>query len=209
MNLAAQAPIPVHALIRPRSGNFHFSAQEQQIMLRDIEAARQAGLAGIVIGASGRDTSGQDNCLDMDMLACLFNHALPLKVSLHRVFDLTANPFHALEQAIALGFERILTSGSAQRAIDALPRLAALHQRAAGRISIMPGGGIDASNVTQIISATKVHEIHASCRQAAPPDAAAPDDDRFSNLGFAPAQPMRISATKIRQLRTIIERFSS
>jgi len=191
MVLAASKPVPSHALIRPRAGDFHFSPTEVQVMVRDIEAAKQAGLAGVVIGASRPDCS-----LDAELLAHLINHARPLEATLHRAFDLTPDPLAALEQAIELGFKRILTSGGAGRAIEALPLLAQLQAQAAGRIVIMPGSGIDASNVAQIIADTKVQEVHASCREAV-----APTNTKIRSLGFEALQPMRTSASKIRELR--------
>jgi len=202
MVLAASCSVPVYALIRPRGGDFHFSSQEEQIMRRDIEAAREAGLAGVVIGASRLD-----NGLDTAMLGRLMAHAHPLKASLHRVFDLTPDPLLALEQAIELGLERILTSGGAVRAVEGLDLLRALHVQAAGRITIMPGAGIDSSNAAQIIAATGVDEIHASCREIAP----LPDDPSIEKsilLGFAAAREKHTSANKIKLLRAAITRSS-
>jgi len=195
MSYAAASPVPVYALIRPRAGNFHFSPMEEQVMARDIEAARQAGLAGIVIGASLPDDS-----LDMKMLARQINHARPLAITLHRAFDLTPDPFRALEQAIELGFERILTSGTAPRAIEALPLLARLTSQASGRIAIMAGSGIDASNAVQIVAATGVSEIHASARAPAAPSA----NTKSAALGFEATLPLRTCAIKIHALRTAL-----
>jgi len=195
MAYAATLSVPVYALIRPRAGNFHFSRAEEQIMCRDIEAARQAGLSGVVIGASHAD-----NSLNVELLARLIAHAKPLKTTLHRVFDLVPDPFHALEQAIELGFDHILTSGGKPHAIEALSLLARLQAQATGRIAIMPGGGIDETNAAQIVAATGVHHIHASCRDAAPLST----DAKAVQLGFQSLQQKHISAAKIRALRTAL-----
>ncbi|MCX5497192.1 copper homeostasis protein CutC [Kaistia dalseonensis] len=177
MRLAGKAPVPVYAMIRPREGDFVFSPAEIDQMRREIDAARVAGLAGVVLGAS--EPRGR---LDSEVLFRLVGHAEALGTTLHRAFDLVPDPNEALETAVALGFERILTSGQASRAVDALPRLAELVKKAGARISIMPGSGIRPGNAEQVLRETGAHEIHASCRTATidvAPEAV--------HLGFAPA----------------------
>ena len=104
--MAATAPMPVYAMIRPRQGDFVYGPEDRAVMLGDIAAVRQAGLAGVVLGASRRDRS-----LDEDTLAILCGAAEGLGTTLHRAFDLVPDPEAALATAIRLGFERILTSG--------------------------------------------------------------------------------------------------
>ena len=101
--------LPVYPLLRPRLGDFTYSAVEVAMIADDIDAARDAGLTGVVIGAS-RD----DGTLDADALGRLVKAAAGLDLTLHRAFDLVPDPFAALETAIALGFRRILTSGCAR-----------------------------------------------------------------------------------------------
>ena len=149
MTLAARAPVPVYAMIRPRAGDFVFSPAEIDQMRREIDAAREAGLAGVVLGAS--EPGG---ALDEALLARLAAHAEGLGRTLHRAFDLVPDRAAALETAVALGFERILTSGGAAKAGDALPELAALVKQAAARISVMPGSGVRPDNAAAIIAAT-------------------------------------------------------
>ena len=161
MTLAARAPVPVYAMIRPRAGDFVFSPAEIDQMRREIDAVRDAGLAGVVLGAS--EPGG---ALDEALLGRLAAHAEGLGRTLHRAFDLVPDRSSALETAVALGFERILTSGGAAKAGDALPELAALVKQAAARISIMPGSGVRPDNAAAIITATGAREIHASCRAA-------------------------------------------
>lgn len=161
---AARAPIPVHLLARPRDGNFHYSPAEVALVTADIRAAAEAGLAGVVIGASGADHQ-----LDGDVLARWIavarSSGKPLSLTLHRAFDLCPDPFAALETAVALGFDRILTSGCAPKAIDGRATLAALVAAAGTRITILAGSGIDAATLPAIL-ATGVREVHASCRSA-------------------------------------------
>ncbi|GGD99293.1 copper homeostasis protein CutC [Aureimonas endophytica] len=192
--LAAAAPVPVYAMIRPRVGDFSFSPPEIDAMRAEIAAVRAAGLAGVVLGASRPDRS-----LDAALLARLCEEAAGLGRTLHRAFDLVPDPFAALDLAIELGFERILTSGGAPNALAGAEVLAALRQRAAGRISIMPGSGVRPETVAEILRRTGAHEIHASARAAAP---TAPDLARW---GFAPEQIFATSAAAIALLRESIE----
>lgn len=193
ISLAAGLAIPVYAMVRPREGDFLATPAEIDQMRRDIDAVRAAGLAGVVFGVS--DVGGR---LDTEALGRLVAHAEGLGTTLHRAFDLAPDPFEALETAIALGFERVLTSGGALRVEDALPRVAALTAQAAGRIAVMPGGGVTAENAETILKKTGAAEIHASCRQARldiAPAAVA--------LGFA-ASPTR-PATSEGGVRALVE----
>ncbi|MFB9951728.1 copper homeostasis protein CutC [Rhizobium puerariae] len=160
MALAAKAPIPVYAIIRPRAGNFIYDADNEAAMSADIDAARAAGLAGVVIGASRPDMR-----LDRPMLGRLMKKAGGLGVTLHRAFDLVPDPFEALEQAVDLGVERILTSGLKVTGPEGADLIRQLVERAGERVSIMPGGGINLSTVEQVVRGTGVHEVHSSCRR--------------------------------------------
>jgi len=184
MKIAAKADVPVYAMIRPREGDFIFSPGELDQMRRDIDAVRAAGLAGVVLGAS--EPRGK---LDAEALFHLCSHAKGLGTTLHRAFDLVPDPFEALETAISLGFERILTSGRERRALDGVPLLAELVQRAGERLSIMPGSGVRPDNVAHILDRTGAREIHASCRtatQAVAPEAVA--------LGFAKSPELDVTS---------------
>lgn len=194
MELASQAPIPVYAMVRPRAGSFCFSTADEAIMMSDIRNARNAGLAGVVVGASLIDGS-----LDVAMLRRLVAEAQGLGTTLHRVFDLVPDMKSALEQAITLGFERILTSGLSQTAEEGLDNLRLLAGMAAGRICIMPGSGIKAENVRRIVDATGVTEIHASCRAPVPET-----DVRAVTFGFAAEQTFRTSARRVSELKAAI-----
>ena len=155
--LAAAAPVPVAAMVRPRDGDFRYSAGELAQMRADIAATRDAGLAGVVIGANHADGS-----LDTDALAGLIEAAGPLETVLHRAFDLTPDPAAALEQAIALGFTRVLTSGTAPTVVEGAELIAALVAQASGRITIMAGGGLTPENAAALVRRTGVREVHAS-----------------------------------------------
>ena len=157
MAAAAQLDTPVYNMIRPRAGGFCYSQSELEIMKRDIEASAKAGCDGVVFGVLLPD--GQ---LDTVAMAGLLR-ASALPATLHRAFDCVPDPFMALEQAIELGFERILTSGGQPSAPEGLSLISALVKRAAGRIVIMPGAGVNAENVGEIVRRTGVTEVHSSC----------------------------------------------
>ena len=158
MQAVARLDIPAFAMIRPRSGLFHFSAAEVDIMCADIINAREAGLAGVVLGAQGADGG-----LDPTVLLRLLDAAGPLPATLHRVIDVVPDPLAALEQAIDLGFERVLTSGAAPEAPEGRDMIRAMVARADGRISVMPGCGLEPDNVAELVRETGVREIHAAC----------------------------------------------
>lgn len=185
-----------HVLIRPRGGDFLYTEVELDIMVDDILAARRAGVDGVVVGALTADG-------DVDVEACQrFLDAArgeyvdfaegdldeayflpPVSVTFHRAFDLCRDPFAALETLVALGFDRILTSGQAATAAEGLPLLRQLVERAAGRIVIMPGCGVNAQNAAHILAATGATEIHASAR------AAWPSQMRFRHQGVSMGKP--------------------
>lgn len=185
---AGQLGVPTLAMIRPRAGGFVWSPAEIAVMRDDIRAARSAGLAGVVLGASGRD-----GALDTATLATLMADAKGLTTTLHRCFDLVPDPFAALEQAIALGFDRILTSGQAVTATQGIDLITRLHAVAAGRIVIMPASGITAQNVRRF-TALGLREIHASC------SVARAEDEKVAGFGFGPAQRRETDAGLLRAL---------
>ncbi|MFT4134134.1 copper homeostasis protein CutC [Labrys sp. (in: a-proteobacteria)] len=191
MRLAAQAPIPVYAMVRPRAGDFVFSVREGELMLADIEAVGGAELAGVVLGASL-----PDGRLDEALLTRLRGQARELGSTLHRAFDLVPDRHAALETAIALGFERILTSGGALTASAGLDELVRLHRAAGGRIGIMPGSGLTPANIAALLAALPVVEVHSSCSAAGEPWSA--DAIR---LGFAVGGRRQTQVEMVRAFR--------
>lgn len=155
-----QISIGLQVIIRPRGGDFLYSDLEMEIMKKDIQTAKELGADGVVIGiltAEGR--------VDLERCQALIELARPMNVTFHRAFDMTRDPFEALEDIIALGCERILTSGQQRRAIEGKELIAQLHEKAAGRIIIMPGGGVDEFNIAQM-AACGVKECHVSVRKS-------------------------------------------
>lgn len=180
MALAASAPVPIYPMIRPRNGDFCFDARDLDVMRHDIDAARSYGLAGVSIGANRPDGD-----LDLDVLEKLVKHSAGLGLTLHRSFDFVTDQAAALEAAIALGFERVLTSGGALTALAGAERLADLVAQADGRIRILAGAGVRASNVAELVRRTGVREVHGSFGGPLP---GADPTSRLVTMGFLPAQ---------------------
>lgn len=151
------AKVPVNVLVRPRGGDFVFSAAEADTMLRDIELCREAGAAAVVIGAL--DNRGD---VDMPLMRRLCDAASGMSVTFHRAFDVCANPLAAFEDVLALGCDRLLTSGHESDAFKGRFFIAELVERAAGRIIVMPGCGVRRSNIARIAADTGAVEFHAS-----------------------------------------------
>ncbi|MCY4465479.1 MAG: copper homeostasis protein CutC [Chloroflexi bacterium] len=163
LELACQRlDIPVAALIRPRRGDFLYSDAEIAVMRRDIDFARRAGASAVVIGCLTADGS-----VDCQRMGQLIEQALPLPAVFHRAFDMCRDPFATLERLAGLGISRLLTSGQAQSAAAGAPLIAQLVQQAAGRLTIMPGGGINAGNIRPIARTTGAREFHFSARRQA------------------------------------------
>ncbi|PYQ04353.1 MAG: copper homeostasis protein CutC [Acidobacteria bacterium] len=151
----ARLRIPVFAMIRPRGGDFLYSDVEYDVMRRDIAHARELGADGVVLGLLDRG-----GAVDVERTRALVAAARPLPVTFHRAFDVARDPDEALDALVGLGVERVLTSGLAPTAMEGIALIARLVQRAAGRIGILPGCGIDDTNVQDLVGRTGVREVH-------------------------------------------------
>jgi copper homeostasis protein len=149
------AGVALNVMIRPRGGDFLFNDDEFASMRADIEAAKAEGADGVVIGLL--TAAGEiDEARSRELVAL----ARPLSVTFHRAFDVAAEPFAALETLIAIGVDRVLTSGQEPSVLEGLPLIVELMKRAADRIIVMPGGGINDRNVERIVAAAKPREMH-------------------------------------------------
>ena len=149
--------VPVNVLVRPRGGNFVYTPDEVEQMLRSIRMCRAAGANGVVIGALLADGS-----VDIGTVSRLVHEAEGLDITFHRAFDESADLAKALEDIIGLGIKRILTSGGCPTAYLGRFVLRDLVLQAAGRITIMPGCGVLPSNLDEIAAVTGSHEFHGS-----------------------------------------------
>jgi len=154
--VVAAVSLPVFVLVRPRGGDFVYSQDERAEMARQIEAAAQAGAQGIVTGVLDGDRR-----IDSPATRYLVERADGLPVTFHRGFDDTPDVAQALEDVIACGISRVLTTGGAATASEGMDMLAQLVARGGDRIAILAGGGIRAHNVRAIVERTGVREVHA------------------------------------------------
>jgi copper homeostasis protein len=151
--------IELYPIIRVRGGDFLFSDDEFNIMLHDVETCKSAGCDGVVIGMLS-----PEGRVDKTHASRLMEKAFPMGVCFHRAFDWTRNPFEALEDIIDIGCERILTSGQQPTAILGVHLIRDLILQADGRIEIMPGSGVRASNITDLKNETGATQFHSSAR---------------------------------------------
>ena len=159
MKAASKLQKPIYAMIRPRGGDFIFNFEEMDIMLHEIDRCREYELAGIVIGITHKN-----GALDYNKLRSLVDHADGLGVTLHRAFDVTPDPMEALEMAIDLKIERILTSGQKETAIEGAQMIGRVMESAKKRISIMPCSNINPCTVKSLLEIIDFSEIHSSCK---------------------------------------------
>jgi copper homeostasis protein len=153
--------IPIVVLVRPRPGDFVYTNSEHHVMLGQIGQAKRAGAAGIVTGAL---TAREE--IDQLRTAELIVAARPLPVTFHRAFDACRDLSASLEQLIALGVDRLLTSGGAATAAEGAEQSRALVAQAKGRIGILPGGGITPETAARLVRETGVREVHFSVKNA-------------------------------------------
>jgi len=146
--------IELFVLIRPRGGDFVYSDLEFDIMKENIIACKELGVNGIVSGVLNTD-----NTIDMDRTKELIELSKPLPFTFHRAFDVTPNLNQSLERLISLKADRVLTSGGLDGATKAIEVLSKLNEIAGGKIGILPGGGIDDTNIQDLFT-TGCSEFH-------------------------------------------------
>jgi copper homeostasis protein len=155
--------LPVFTMIRHRGGDFVNVQDEIDVMVRDVEMLWSAGADGFVFGALTSESR-----VDTDACRRLIAAAEGRPCTFHRAFDLVLDFDQALEAIIDLGFRRVLTSGGASRVGDGIDVIARLLEHAAGRIAVMPGGGLTPNDVQRLRrlggAESAVHEVHAGCR---------------------------------------------
>ncbi|SHH31660.1 copper homeostasis protein [Chryseolinea serpens] len=194
----ANLGIDVYVMIRPRGGDFCYSSYEFHAMKRDIYQAQKLSVDGIVLGILN-----PDGTIDKKRCKELIDKARPLKVTCHRAFDMTRDPFQALEDCIEVGFDRILTSGGQMQAVQGAALIGELIKRANGRIAIMPGSGVNENTVEEIVAKTGTTEIHFSAAattdslmQYRNPAIAGMGSDEGSEFKLKTVDPERIKAIR-------------
>ncbi len=190
--------IGLHVLIRPRGGDFLYDEYEVACMVQDIVAVRACGVDGVVIGALTADGD-----VDVDTCSRLISAAGEMNVTFHRAFDMCRNPMKALEDIIALGCNRILTSGQAATAQEGVELLTQLVEVANGRLIIMPGCGVNADNAAHILDVTGAEEIHASARKSV--ESGMRYRQGGVNMGAADSDEYGRRETSLEEVRRIVE----
>ena len=155
--------IPVFSMIRPRAGDFVYSTSEFAEMKRSIAEARECRMDGVVLGILTKD-----NRVDVSRTRELVEIAKPLPVTYHRAFDEAADLHKALEDVIASGAKRILTSGGAKSALEGAAVLAELIEAAGDCIVILPGAGISPTNIAEVAQRTSAREFHSGLSSVLP-----------------------------------------
>lgn len=161
--------IPVRVLIRPREGDFCYNAAERRQMLADIRHCKKAGAEGVVIGALRAEGR-----VDKDTLSALIEEARPLALTFHRAIDVCADPGEALEWLIEAGVDTVLSSGGAIDVWAGRHALRAMLAQAAGRIAVMPGGGLRLNHAAELHTLLQAPAYHVSASVPAPSPAAYP-----------------------------------
>jgi copper homeostasis protein len=153
--------IGLQVIIRPRGGDFLYNAEEFEVMREDIHLVKELGADGVVLGCL--TASGDIDAVHTGELVKL---ARPMNVTFHRAFDMCRDPRQGLEDLIALGIDRVLTSGQEASCLEGLEMIAAFQQQAAGRIIVLAGGGLTPRNIRKIVQTTGVTEAHLSARSS-------------------------------------------
>ena len=151
--------IELYPIIRPRGGDFLYSETEFEIMKADVQLCKDLDCNGVVIGILL-----PNGTVDKERCKQLVDIAYPMGVTFHRAFDRTIDPFKALEDIIAIGCERILTSGQKPSINEGMPLLIELVEQANDRIIIMPVSGVRADNIVTLAKKTNAVEFHTSAR---------------------------------------------
>jgi len=191
---ALRAGCPIHMMIRPRAGGFLYSEDDVALMVEEIGGAVARGVGGVVVGALRPDGE-----LDREALGRFRDAARDAAIVLHRAIDLVPDPIAAVGEAIALGYDKILSSGGAPTAVEGMTTLAAMVAAAGERLSVIAGSGVSPDNVMRIIAGTGVREVHGSASRPGPePDAAT------LRLGFAMGPRRVTDRTIVQRLRTAL-----
>ena len=176
------------SVCRPRGGDFLYTDNEFGIMMNDIEIFCKLGVKGIVVGVLTRE-----GYIDIPRMQVIVSKCGGLmNITFHRAFDVVVDPFLSLQQLIEMkGVNRILTSGQSQSAILGKAVIKELVDKAKGKIIIMPGGGIDETNVKELVTYTSVKEVHCSGRYTIQ-----------SDMVYRPSTPIYMGGEKINNIES-------
>jgi copper homeostasis protein len=192
---AIESGLAVHAMVRPRAGDFVYSPDELALMVAEVRALASVGVAGVVTGATL-----DDGAPDRVALARLRDAADGIDIVLHRAIDLAPDLFAAVELAASLGFDHVLSSGGAHTASEGAGMLSKMVEAAAGRLAIMAGSGVSAENVAELVRATGVQAVHASASTSS-----AWADQRIASFHFGPPAKRYTDRSRVRAIRAALD----
>ena len=195
--------IRIHALIRPRFGDFCYTDYEYAVIREEVKMYRELGAEGVVIGILK-----PDGTLNMEQMEGLMEEAKDMSVTLHRAFDVCADPFAALEDAVKLGIDTILTSGQRNNCLEGAELLRELEKRSAGRICIPAGGGVSAEVIERLAPAAGLRAWHMSGKVTLDSEMRYRKDGVNMGLpSLSEYEIYRTSAEKVRAARDVLERI--
>jgi len=192
---ALRAGCPVHMMIRPRAGGFVYSEDDLALMVEEIGGAVARGVTGVVVGAVR-----SDGALDRAALGRFRDAARDATIVLHRAIDLVPDPVAAIGEAIALGYDKILSSGGAPTALEGADLLSKMVQVSARRLAIMAGSGVSAENVAELVRATGVQAVHASASTSC-----AWADPRIASFHFGPPAKRYTDRSRVAAIRAALD----
>jgi copper homeostasis protein len=194
---AVRLKLPFVVIVRPRSGGFHYSDDEMELMERDAEFALANGAHGIVTGVLLKDGR-----IDVPRCKCLRELAQGKQAVFHRAFDVVPDPTRALEEIIDLGFTRVLTSGQARSAAQAKATIRRLVEQAKGRIEILPGGGLRIEHLQHFLAQTGCQQVHMTAfRPTRDSSTSTRPEIRFGADGAPPeSEYQEVDTEKVQQI---------
>lgn len=197
--------LPIMMMVRPRAGGFCYTPAEFDVICRDAAMALAHGVDGLVFGFL-QDDGTVDVARTRQLVAMTFGK----ETVFHRAFDVTPDPFQALDTLIALGITRVLTSGQMPSVVDGMEQIAALMAHAAGRIQVLPGGGINLSNVRALVQRAHVTQVHASLSGSGVDGSTqARPDLRFNATTLPPESHVRITdRDAVAHMRALLDRIA-
>jgi copper homeostasis protein len=199
-NLNAQ----VMVMIRPRGGDFLYNQLEIEVMIHDIQMAKELQMDGVVMGVLQ-----QNGEIDKAVMKQLIEVARPMQVTFHRAFDLTPDPVKSLHDLIELGVDRVLTSGQRHRSFEGMKVIKALIDLAAGQIAVMPGGGISEYSVKEIMEYTGASEFHVSASGTRPSGMKYRKDQVLMGIKETEYTVEIADPARIRRFREIVDQLTS
>lgn len=196
--------IPIIVMIRPRPAGFCYSASEFLVMQRDVEIALAHGADGIAFGILHEDGS-------IDRARC--EHVARLAegktIVFHRAFDVTPEPFAAIEQLIDLGVTRVMTSGQESNAYNGAANIARFMQHANGRLEILPAGGLNRFTIADVLARTGCEQVHASLTMTKhEPSTRARPHIRFGSVGASEEQYTATQLEAVQTLRRLLDEWT-